>query len=473
MGGKMNEKISRRNFMKSAFGSMAAITALPLAGCYKQKQPNILFIAVDDLRTELNCYGKTHVISPNIDRLAQEGFVAERAFCNVPVCGASRASLLTGARPTRDRFVTYYTWAEKDYPHCITLPKFFKDRGYYAISNGKVFHHQTDYKNHWSEEPWRPQGGWRDYILDENKEHNMNGDGRPAAYEIADVADNEYFDGQIADKTINDLRELKRKKNPFFLAVGFRKPHLPFNAPLKYWNFYDRNKLPMADNNFRPQNAPDAAMHNWGELRAYRDIPLTGPVSEEMAKTLVHGYNACVSYTDAQIGKLLDELENLDLNNNTIIVLWGDHGWNLQEHTLWCKHCNFETSLQAPLIVKAPGHKPVRSSGLIEFIDIYPTLCELSGYKVPGHCAGKSFYPLIANPDKEWKEAIFSRYHDGQSVRTERYLYTEWKDDNGKKYARMLYDHKNDPDENINIAELPENKELVEKLSFLLNKKES
>src|SRR6056297_1831476 len=192
----MSNQIFRRNFLKKAFGSMAAMGFLPLSNCLSKSnsKPNILFIAVDDLRPELNCYGEQHIISPNIDKLADNSFLAERAYANVPVCGASRASLLTGARPTRDRFVNYYTWAEKDYPKCQTLPKFFKDQGYYAISNGKVFHHRKDYAEHWSEKPWRPEGHWRDYLLERNKQREEQGiNGLP--YESADVPDDAYFDG--------------------------------------------------------------------------------------------------------------------------------------------------------------------------------------------------------------------------------------------------------------------------------------
>lgn len=464
----MSNKTTRRDFLKKAFGTMAATVALPLTGFGRnnKSRPNILFLAVDDLRTELKCYGVEHVKSPNIDTLAEQGFLAERAYVNVPVCGASRASLLTGARPKRDRFVNYYTWAEKDYPNCKTLPKFFKDQGYHAISNGKVFHHKEDYAEHWSEKPWRSESNR--YALEKNKKLNARDDGRGLPYEAADVSDEQYRDGDIANKSINDLKRMKEKGQPFFLAAGFRKPHLPFNAPKKYWDLYDADELPMADNNYKPVNAPDAAMHNWGELRNYENVPQEGPVTRGMAKMLIHGYNACVSYTDAQIGKILQALEDLDMVDNTVVILWGDHGWNLEEHTLWCKHCNFDNALRAPLIVKAPGIKPARTDGLIEFIDIYPTLCELAGFTPPEHCAGESFVPLMKNPDQEWNDPLYCRWYDGKSIRTDRYLYTEWKNDKGETYARMLYDHWTDPQENVNIAERPENKKLVEKLSSML-----
>ncbi len=273
----------------------------------------------------------------------------------------------------------------------------------------------------------------------------------------------------IADKGISDLRRLKQTDRPFFLALGFLKPHLPFNAPRKYWDLYKREEIDLADNPFRPKGAPDAALHNWGELRAYEGIPKKGPLPESIARTMVHGYYACVSYTDAQIGRVLAELDRLGLRDNTIVVLWGDHGWNLGEHGLWCKHCNFETSLHSPLIVRAPGVKAgTRTDALTEYLDIYPSLCGLCELPLPVHLQGRSFVPLMKNPNLPWKKMVFSRFYDGDSVKTDRYRYTEWRRKDGEVYAQMLYDHHIDPFENVNISERSENKELVEKLSKML-----
>ena len=227
----------------------------------------------------------------------------------------------------------------------------------------------------------------------------------------------------------------------------------------------------LPDNMFQPKDAPDAAIHNWGELRQYHGIPKDGPLSDEMARTLIHGYYACTSYTDAQIGRVLNELDRLGLRDDTIVVLWGDHGWNLGEHTLWCKHCHFKTSLRAPLIVSAPGIKGgVKTGGLTEFVDIYPSLCELASLPAPEHVEGRSFVPLLKDPKRPGKKVIYSRYSNGQSVRTDRYCYTEWARANGKVRARMLYDEQLDPGENVNISERPENAELVEELSKTLRK---
>jgi len=469
--------LSRRGFLRTV-GAGAVACALPgslPAAPGEPNRPNVLFIAVDDLRPELGCFGRDHIVSPHIDRLAADGVVFHRSYCQSPVCGASRASLLSGIRPTRDRaFKGYLHHADKDWGAPLSLPKHFRENGYHTISNGKVYHHRNDGAGSWSEDAWRPSGEWggRGYLRRENIAIARDGErGLGPAYECADVGDSDYADGRTADKAISDLRRLKRMDQPFFLAVGFVKPHLPFNAPKKYWDLYDPDEIDLADNPFRPKDAPDAAIHNWGELRAYHGIPKKGPLSEEMARTLVHGYYACTSYTDAQIGRVLDELDRLGLSGKTIVVLWGDHGWNLGEHTLWCKHCHFQTSLRAPLIVRVPGLKGgIQTDGLTEFVDIYPSLCELAGLPLPEHIEGRSFVPLLKDPKRPGKKAIYSRFHSGDSVRTDRYCYTEWAGKNGKMYARMLYDQKLDPDENTNISERPESAELVKRLSRELHK---
>ena len=440
------------------------------------QKPNVLFIPIDDLRPQLCCYGREQMVSPNIDRVAHDGVVFTRSFCQVPVCGATRASLLTGVRPARDRFTNYYTWVDEDLPGALTLPEHFRNHGYVTLSNGKVFHHREDAaERSWSEEPWHPRiegkESWRNYALDENRALDVAHDRRGPPFECADAPDNAYFDGRTAERTIADLHRLARQDQPFFLAAGFLKPHLPFNAPKKYWDYYKRDEIKLADNPFRPRGAPDQAIHNWGELRAYFDVPRAGPVSEEMARSLIHGYYAATSFTDAQVGRLLDELDALGLRENTIVVLWGDHGWQLGEHSLWCKHCNFETSLNAPLIVSAPWMDgEVRSDALVEFVDVYPALCELAGLPLPDHLEGTSFAPLMAEPDRPWKRAAFSRYVAGDSVRTRRHLYTEWTDDEGSITARMLYDHDADPDENENVSGNPENADLVAELSATLRR---
>ena len=429
--------------------------------------PNILFIAVDDLRPELGCYGKELIQSPNIDKLAAEGTRFDRSYCNIPVCGASRASLMTGLRPARNRFLTYLTWADKEAPGITTLPKHFRDNGYHTISNGKIFHHDTDASDSW-DEIWHPKSSsksWRDYALSENIAADTSGTKRGAPVERADIADNGYKDGKTADKVIQDLKKLKEQDKPFFLAAGFLKPHLPFNAPEKYWAIYD-GKVSLPDNNYTPINAPKESIHTFGELRAYGGVPEKGPVTDEMALELIHGYYACVSYTDAQIGLVLDALVDLELEESTIVILWGDHGWNLREHGLWCKHCNYETSLHTPMIVKVPGTKQVKSTmEIVEYVDIYPTLCELAGLDLPLHLQGNSFKDLLFDPTATSDGVAICQWFAGITTIRENWFYTEWVDDEDQEYARMLYDHGTDPDENVNISEQDENQAVIDALS--------
>lgn len=468
-------KLNRRNFLTTVgLGLLGA--SLPAIGAARKaapKPPNILFIAVDDLRPQLGCFGHAETRSPNIDKLASRGTLFQRAYCNVPVCGPSRVSVLTGIRTNANQ------WESKnlktDY---ATLPAFFKKHGYHAISNGKVFHVMNDSKEDWSELPWRSveiyygKKDWANYNAyglwqDDESSGKTNPRSKRGPYcEAADVPDNAYQDGKVADKTIADLQRMKTLNEPFFLACGFWRPHLPFNAPKKYWDMYKRDEIKMAENRFRPENLPDPC-------RTSREIDgygLTGPrkESDEFHKEARHAYYACVSYVDAQIGKVIQSLEDLGLAENTIIVLWGDHGWNLGEHNFWGKHNTLNNALHAPLVVCAPGtRKNNRTNRLVEFVDIYPTLCELAGLPVPRHAQGKSFVPLMNDPKQTWKPAVFSKWSGCQAVKTDRYLYTEWKKGN-KVSHRMLFDHNVDPLENVNIAENPDAKETVEKLSRLL-----
>lgn len=438
-----------------------------------KKPMNILFIAVDDLRPELNFYGADHIKSPNLDKLATQSLVFSRAYCNIPVCGASRASLLTGKRPTRHRFLNFSSRADIDAPQAISLPKLLKQNGYTSISNGKIYHQNDDDALAW-DNIWFPDGNIRDYQLEKNikinkDSSNLNGCAYPV--ENTDVGDATYFDGKIAKKGIEDLRKLKNNKSPFFLALGFMKPHLPFNAPKKYWELYDRDSIELPESYKRPDGTPKQAFHNYGELRQYTGVNKKGDLSESLAKELIHGYYACVSYVDAQIGLVLDELKRLELDDDTIVVLWGDHGWNLGDHKLWCKHVTFETSLRTPLIVKVPGKTNGQTSDAItEFIDIYPTLCDLTGLEIPVTVEGKSFLPIIEGEksDKNW---AVSKFKDAVTLIKDDLFYTEWTDDQGVAYARMLFDHKTDPLELDNLAEKPEYRDQVSQLAIELREK--
>lgn len=448
------------------------------------RKPNVLFIAVDDLRPQLGCYGETRIQSPNIDRLAGQGLLFERAYCQQAICMASRASMLSGYRPETGQIYRNGPLFSH-IPDALTLNQHFINNGYEAVAMGKIYHHASDYDQGWSQDPFKPDGDWkgRGYLgkaaarqIKEHAEANpkLEGRGIGPAFEARDAPDNAYPDGVVADYAIKELNRLKDQS--FFLAVGFIKPHLPFNAPQKYWDLYPEEDIQLASNPFLPQGVPPEALTEWGELRAYYGMPEEGPIPDELARKLIHGYYACVSYIDAQIGRLLDELDRLKLRENTIIVLWGDHGWKLGDHGMWCKHTNFELDTRVPLILSAPGmaSRGKHSEALVELVDIYPTLCELCDLELPNHLEGTSMVPLLANPDKSWKKAAFSLYAKketmGYSLRTDRYRYIEWRDpEDGSVQARELYDHQKDPEENINVAGSPKNQELVATLAEMLN----
>ncbi|MFZ5831935.1 MAG: sulfatase [Planctomycetota bacterium] len=470
-------------------GFLSCIAASGHVAAAPTDKLNVLFIAVDDLRPELGCYGNTRVKSPNIDRLASRGTLFEAAYCQQAVCSPSRTSLLTGCRPDTTKVYDLQTHFRDFLPDVVTLPQHFKKHGYHTQSFGKIFHGGLDDTPSWSASSWFPKGSMyqlkanQDLVNRKRKEvagKKVNVQRRYSLtvgppVECADIPDNAYGDGKIADEAIRVLGEVKDK--PFFLAVGFLKPHLPFIAPKKYWNLYDRQQISLADNPFPPKGAPDLAGSNWGELRAYEGVPKEGDLSEEMARELIHGYLACVSYTDAQIGRVLDELTRLGLEDNTVIVLWGDHGWKLGEHGMWCKHTNFENDTHVPMICASPRQKAAggRSKALVEFVDIYPSLAELCSLPLPKHLEGTSFAPLMDDPGLQWKKAAFSQYPRGgqrgepqvmgYSMRTPRYRFTQWLGATGTVIATELYDHQVDPAENVNIAERPEDAGLVADLA--------
>lgn len=448
-----------------ALGLIAAtaVSTLPAA------RPNVLFIAVDDLRPEFAAYGATHIKSPHLDQLAAQSVRFDRAYCMVPTCGASRASMLTGVRPTAERFVTFTARADEEAPWAKTLNTHFKANGYRTGSLGKIFHAKDDSKAGWSDPAWRPNRPH--YQLPANRAfEDQKRRGPPT--ESAPVADDAYGDGAVAHTAVERLQALAANpEQPFFLAVGFYKPHLPFVAPKKYWDLYPPESIKLPDNYQLPTNAPAESTHTWGELRAYEGIPKKGPIDDATALNLIRGYYACVSYTDAQVGKVLAELDRLGLAENTIVVLWGDHGWNLGDHTYWNKHSTFESSMRVPLLVRAPGITGgTHTAGLTESIDIYPSLCELAGLPVPETVEGKSFVPLLRFPNRPWAKAAVGRYVRGDTIRTDRYRYTEYREDRGAgpRKSDMLYDHTTDPLENHNISQDPALAETVQALNQTL-----
>ncbi|MDB4450721.1 sulfatase [Pseudomonadales bacterium] len=442
------------------------------------KQPNVLFIMVDDLRVELGSYGGEHVRSPNIDTLAQQGTRFANAYVSVPVCGASRASLFTGMRATRDRFKSYYTWVEKDAPEATTVFEQFKNNGYHTVGYGKIFHQKQDTASKsWTagrvgtarqEQKPASKTLWRDYHRPENIAQFMQTKKGPST-EMFDGPDDTYNDGQVANKAVETLAKLAQSEQPFFLAVGFVKPHLPFNAPKKYWDMYDADQFELADKNL-PVDAPKRAYHKFGELRAYSDIPeAPEPVGDEQARRLIHGYHAAVSYADAQVGKVLDQLDALGLSENTIVVLMGDHGYSLGEHGLWCKHSTFDVATKTPLIIRAPNMPAQQTvEGLVEFIDIFPTLTDLAGIATPAQAAGMSLTPLLNNPSLPARAAVFPRYLAAEAIHNDEYTLTQWLNKKGKVTAQMLYDNKNDPNETRNLANEPKYKKVLKDLSAQL-----
>ncbi len=450
-------------------------------------RPNVLFIAIDDLRPALGCYGDRVAITPNIDRLARRGTVFERAYCQQAVCGPSRLSLMTGRRPDTTRVWDLKTHFREALPNVVSLPQHFRKHGYSTRSIGKIYHG--------SGRPSRDTPSWsqaaihaevRDPAVRYASVENLKGKGlKRAAAESADVTDNVYIDGIVCDASRVALKELKKGARPFFLAVGFRKPHLPFCAPKKYWELYSREAIPLPASISHPEGAPELAVRSWRELEGYSDIPADGQISEEKIQELRHGYYACISYVDALLGNLLKELRILDLEENTVICLWGDHGYHLGEQGLWTKANNYELSTRVPLIFAVPGQQNPGSStdALVELVDIYPTLVDACGLEPAPGMEGTSLMPLLTKPKRPWKAAVFSQYprsymghrHSGRgdimgyAVRTRNYRYVQWRDwKTGSILARELYDQRLDPSEMHNIAGVKGQAGVVDRLEKIL-----
>jgi iduronate 2-sulfatase len=441
-------------------------------------RPNVLFICVDDLKPLLGCYGDPNIKSPNMDRLAKRGVLFEKAFCNQAVCSPSRNTLMTGQRPTTLGIYDLATNFRKAAPTAVTLSQSFMQHGYRAEAMGKIFHvghGNGEDAASWSVPHWSPRSGPRGgYALPANQPSAPRREGaaatalpRGTATECADVPDSTYGDGLIADEAIRRLQAAKATPaQPFFMAVGFLKPHLPFVAPKKYWDLYQRESFNPHPLTTPPVGAPEFAPTTWGELRAYSDIPQLGPLTPAQQRLLIHGYHAAVSYMDAQLGRVLDELDRLELTRRTIIILWGDHGWHLGDHGMWCKHTNYEQAARIPVIVSAPGIAPAgaRCPALIETADIYPTLCELAGVPLPAALDGRSFVEALKNPTTaKTKEAVFHCFPRtvrgqgellGRAVRTERYRLVEWKKPGTPADTAIieLYDYTADPGETKNLA---------------------
>ena len=440
------------------------------------EQMNVLLIIADDLRPELGCYGAEYMVTPNIDQLAKEGTLFERAYVQQPVCTASRASFLTGLRPDT---------TGSDYPYsihtvenllegdCPSLLRHFMNQGYYVRGLGKIHH---GYYEDFTEKSY--SAGYGTSYADSSLKKRTKRERPP--YECADVEDEFYDDGKNTFEAIVTLRRMAKQAKPFMLAMGYWKPHLPWNAPKKYWDLYERQEIPLSPNPEHPQNSPKYST-DWCNLQKYKlpESPnelLVG--DEEVARTMKHAYAACVSYMDAQVGKLLDELEALGLRDRTIVMMISDHGWHLGDQDHWGKSTNFENSTRAPMILSSPGFQTdQRSCALVEYVDIYPTLCELAGIEIPVYLEGNSVTPLLKDPARDWKSAAFSQYprgwprakFEGYSIRTDRYHYVQWRELDGSFKGHELYDHKTDSIESINVVENPDYQAVVKGLKAQLN----
>lgn len=446
------------------------------------KKPNVLFICVDDLRTELGCYGVSHIQSPNLDKLAGEGFLFNKHYVNVPTCGASRHCLLTGQYPISLAHIKNGITAETICGKAETeTPESFihqlKRSGYYTVGIGKLTHHPDGHVYGYLDEPVENlelPHSWNEMLMDDEKwgsghnaffgyadgtnRNSLNKQVKP--YEAADVEDEAYPDGLTANLAIKKLQELKDKDQPFFLGVGFFKPHLPFTAPKKYWDMYNEDDIPLPPFADIPENSSKATIHGSGEFNQYKlgeeKASVDGPMSDAYVRKIRHAYAACVSFTDAQIGKVLSELERLGMAENTIVVVWGDHGWHLGDHLTWGKHTIYDRSLHSTLLMRVPGIKGSKIDKVVSTADIYPTLMDLCETPVNHSLSGESMVALLKNPQSdEWRNTAYSYWGSGYSLRTPDYRLMRY----FKKGANEveLFDHINDPNETRNVAaEKPE-----------------
>jgi len=473
----------------------------------KNTKMNILFIAVDDLKPVLGCYGDTLIKTPNIDRLAKRSTVFLANYCQQAVSGPTRASLMTGRRPDYTKVWDLKTRMRDINPDILSMPQYLAEQGYQSLGIGKIYDvrcvDKYQDKPSWSipyykvEDQYyykniRPLSNYQNpetrekilkYRNDALKKGLSQSDANDYAsqhvqpsVECLDLPDNAYQDGALLVKAKEILKVLSNDKKPFFFAVGFIKPHLPFVAPKKYWDLYKRDEMPLAPFQKHAKNSPELAYHYSHELRAYTDIPPLASFTDikvnhisvpiEKQKELIHGYYACISYVDAQIGKLINTLDSLGLAKNTIIVLWGDHGWQLGDHDLWCKQTNFENATHAPLLISSPTLSPGKTKSMTEFVDIFPTICNLTGLQIPETLEGKSLVPLMTNPKANVKEYSVSQFpHDekmGYSIRTKHYRLTYWMEigfrsnqpfSNDLVIAKELYDYEKDPLETVNVIE--------------------
>lgn len=496
------------------------IVFLVICSCSSPKKelvkPNILFVSIDDLRPTLGAYGDTIAITPNIDQIASEGMTFRQTFTQVAVCAPSRASLMTGLRPDSTRVWHLGDKFRNINPQAVTMPQYFSKFGYHTVNLGKIFHNYMPDSISWDEPDLRPaqykRQDWlkrdgetfyvskevsasqlikRDSLLKLRPIRYADGWNTGPAWEAAAVHDTMYYDGAQNELAKKTLTRLAKNDKPFYMGLGYFRPHLPFAVPKKYWDLYDPAKIPLASNPNVPTNAPGHTMNSMYELRHYDGFNKIGhpqssyKMEQDTARILKHGYYASVSYVDALLGNLVAHMKKIGIYENTIIILWGDHGWKLGEHNSWGKMTNYNIDLKVPMIIRYPGQKNrgAQTFEITELIDMFPSLCELAGIKIPDYLQGTSFVPLIENPELQWKSAAFSQFHRrpkvsadgnrymGYSINTIEYHYIEWYSwdpktgTKGELKNTELFDRANDPYETVNISEEPKLSKVVEDLS--------
>ena len=483
------------------------------------EQKNILFLSIDDLKPLLSNYGESQMVTPNFDRLAKMGMTFTNAHVQYAVCGPSRASVMTGTNPDKTKVWDLHTDFRESSDGLISMPEYLISQGYQSTGVGKIYHKGSSSPGHdgksWSIphelpknfDPKYGDAALNNYqnpstkqavenLLAEAKTKGLKG-GKAQNYvrkrlkpstDMADVSDEAYLDGLYTRVALRQLNDLEKNVQPWFLAVGYQRPHLPFAAPKKYWDLYDRDKIDIAKFQDLAEGTPKFAYHSFGELRSYTDIDndlkIGDKIPESKQRELIHGYMACISYIDAQLGKLFDELEKRNILDDTVIVLWGDHGFHLGDHTEWCKHSNFEQATRIPFMFAGPGvEKNQKSHHPVNLVDLFPTVFELANVKQSTQTDGKSLVPLL-DDDKSTNIDMDYAYHQyarqkrmGYAVRTDRYRYTEWHDNNYRSYkpykeenivGRELYDYDKDPLETKNLVDDPAYASVVKDLKVKL-----
>jgi iduronate 2-sulfatase len=499
--------------------SLLVMQASTLYGAGKDAsaaKPNILFLSMDDLKPELGCYGAEYMKTPNMDRFAQQGRLFTHHYVQQAVCGPSRASMFSGLRPDTTKVWDLQHTCREECPKAFTMQEYFKKAGYETAGSGKIMHGwKNDDPASWSIPYVSPgdlpyadgkvpalyqqyqgkaiheaavkleESGLKKY--GEKQQFMAKLNAKPST-ECLDLPDDAYCDGAMTVWGIKMLDQFAQSDKPFFLTLGYRKPHLPFVAPKKYWDMHDRLEIDVAAFQQAPKGAPAFALQPGYELNGYSDVDIKQLLDHpEKQIELIHGYRACVSYVDAQIGKILDKLEETGLAKNTIIVLWGDHGWHLGDHGIWCKHTNYEQATHSPLIISVPKlENPGRSESPVESVDIFPTLCELADLPIPEQLEGVSLLPILENPQAKVKDYSMSQYPDhhkkglmGYALRTERYRMVAWIDKDAAETGKFdastidaieLYDYQTDPLEKTNFALNPEYSKVIKEFENRLSK---